>query len=128
MHRRVDLNARPRRYLAADLHRRQREAIAELERQQGRQFNDAQKAVFRARGEHRFSIPDGSRWGDVLAASTNLGEKLAQAMRAVSSANEELRGVLTDPTGGSGGMLVHSADPCARTATTPLRRSTSRRR
>jgi len=71
------------------------EAIAEQERQQGKQFNDAQKAVFRARGEHRFSIPAGSRWGDVLAASTNLGEKLTQAMRAVSSANEELRGVFT---------------------------------
>lgn len=71
------------------------EAIAELERQQGRQFSEEQKAVFRARGEHRFNIPDGSRWGDVLAASTNLGEKLTQAMRAVSSANEELRGVFT---------------------------------
>lgn len=71
------------------------EAIAELERQQARQFTDEQKAVFRARGEHRFNIPDGSRWGDVLAASTNLGEKLTQAMRAVSSANEELRGVFT---------------------------------
>jgi type I restriction enzyme M protein len=71
------------------------EAIAELERQQGRQFTDEQKAVFRARGEHRFNIPDGSRWGDVLAASTNLGEKLTLAMRAVSSANEELRGVFT---------------------------------
>lgn len=71
------------------------EAIAELERQQGRTFTDAQKAVFRARGEHRFSIPDGSRWGDVLAASTNLGEKLTAAMRAVSNANEELRGVFT---------------------------------
>lgn len=54
------------------------EAIAELERQQGRQFTDARKAVFRSRGEHRFSIPNGSRWGDVLAASVNLGEKLAQ--------------------------------------------------
>jgi hypothetical protein len=52
------------------------EAIAELERQQGRIFTDAQKAVFRARGEHRYSIPEGSRWGDVLAASTNLGETL----------------------------------------------------
>lgn len=71
------------------------EAIAELERQQGRQFTDAQKAVFRARGEHRFSIPDGSRWGDVLAASVNLGEKLTQAMRAVAAANEELKGVFT---------------------------------
>lgn len=71
------------------------DAIAEQERRQGRQFTEAQKAVFRARGEHRFSIPGGSRWGDVLAASTNLGEKLTQAMRAVSSANEELRGVFT---------------------------------
>jgi type I restriction enzyme M protein len=71
------------------------EAIAELERQQSRTFTEAQKAVFRARGEHRFSIPDGSRWGDVLAASTNLGERLTAAMRAVSNANEELRGVFT---------------------------------
>jgi type I restriction enzyme M protein len=71
------------------------EAIAELERQQSRIFTDAQKAVFRARGEHRYSIPDSSRWGDVLAASTNLGETLTQAMRAVSNANEELRGVFT---------------------------------
>lgn len=71
------------------------EAIADLERQQGHQFSEAQKAVFRARGEHRFSIPDGSRWGDVLAESTNLGEKLTDAMRAVANANEELKGVFT---------------------------------
>jgi type I restriction enzyme M protein len=67
------------------------EAIAEQERQQGRKFSDAQKAIFRARGEHRFPIPDGSRWGDVLAASTNLSEKLTSAMRAVSSAAKSLR-------------------------------------
>jgi len=30
------------------------DAIAELERQQGRSFTDNQKAVFRKRGEHRF--------------------------------------------------------------------------
>jgi type I restriction enzyme M protein len=71
------------------------EAIAVLEHQQGKKFTEAQKAVFRARGEHRFFIPDGSRWGDVLAESVNLGEKLTQAMRAVSSANEELKGVFT---------------------------------
>ena len=71
------------------------EAIAELERQQGRAFTEAQKAIFRARGEHRFSIPEGARWGDVLAVSENIGEKLTEAMRAVSSANEELRGVFT---------------------------------
>jgi len=71
------------------------EAIAELERQQGRAFSEKEKAVFRKRGAHRYTIPDGSRWGDVLAASTNLGETLTRAMRAVSNANDELRGVFT---------------------------------
>jgi type I restriction enzyme M protein len=71
------------------------DAIAELERQQGRSFTEAQKAVFRARGEHRFSIPAGSRWDDVLAASVNLGEKLTRSMRAVANANDELKGVFT---------------------------------
>ncbi|NLF19690.1 MAG: N-6 DNA methylase [Lentisphaerae bacterium] len=71
------------------------EAIAELEKQQGRAFTEPQKAIFRRRGEHRFSIPEGARWGDVQAASTNLGEVLTKAMRAVASANEELRGVFT---------------------------------
>ena len=71
------------------------EAIAELERQQGKPFSEKQKAVFRARGEHRFKIPEGSRWGDVLAVSGNIGEKLTEAMRAVASANDELRGVFT---------------------------------
>ena len=71
------------------------DAIAELERQQGRTFSDKERAVFRKRGEHRFQIPDGSRWGDVKAASTNIGEVLTKAMRAVADANEELRGVFT---------------------------------
>ena len=71
------------------------DAIAELERQQGRAFSEKQKAVFRKRGEHRFKIPDGSRWGDVKAASTNIGEVLTKAMRAVADANDELRGVFT---------------------------------
>jgi type I restriction enzyme M protein len=71
------------------------DAIADLERQQGRTFTEKQKAVFRKRGEHRFKIPDGSRWGDVKAASTNIGEVLTKAMRAVANANDELRGVFT---------------------------------
>lgn len=71
------------------------DAIAELERQQGRAFTKKEKAVFRKRGEHRFQIPDGSRWGDVKATSTNLGEVLTKAMRAVANANDELRGVFT---------------------------------
>jgi len=71
------------------------DAIAEQERLQGKPFSETQKAVFRKRGEHRFQIPDGSRWGDVKAASTNLGEVLTKAMRAVANANDELRGVFT---------------------------------
>ncbi len=71
------------------------EAIAEQERQQGRPFTEKQKAIFRARGEHRFKIPEGSRWGDVLAVSENIGEKLTDAMRGVANANDELRGVFT---------------------------------
>ena len=71
------------------------DAIAELEKQQGRPFTDKEKAVFRKRGEHRFKIPDGSRWGDVKAASTNIGEVLTEAMKAVAAANDELRGVFT---------------------------------
>jgi len=71
------------------------EAIAEQERQQGRSFTEKEKAIFRARGEHRFNIPEGSRWGDVLAVSENIGEKLTDAMRSVANANDELRGVFT---------------------------------
>jgi type I restriction enzyme M protein len=71
------------------------DAIAEQERQQGRSFTEQEKAVFRKRGEHRFKIPDGSRWGDVKAASTSIGEVLTKAMRAVADANDELRGVFT---------------------------------
>jgi type I restriction enzyme M protein len=71
------------------------DAIAELEKQQGRSFTEAQKAIFRARGEHRFTIPPGSLWGDVKTASTNIGEILTRAMRAVADSNDELRGVFT---------------------------------
>lgn len=71
------------------------DAIAELERQQDRTFTEAQKAIFRLRGEHRYAIPDGSRWGDVKAVSVNIGDALTRAMRAVADANDELRGVFT---------------------------------
>ena len=71
------------------------DAIAEQERQQGRALTEEQKAIFRARGEHRYVIPDGSRWGDVKAVSVNIGEALTNAMRAAADANDELRGVFT---------------------------------
>ena len=71
------------------------DAIAEQERQQGRAFTEKKKAIFRKRGEHRYQIPDGSRWGDIKAVATNIGEALTRAMRAVDKANDELRGVFT---------------------------------
>ena len=71
------------------------DAIVVQEQQQGRSFTEAQKAIFRRRGEHRYVIPDGSRWGDVKAVSVNIGEALTRAMRAVADANDELLGVFT---------------------------------
>ena len=71
------------------------EAIAELERQQGRTFTESQKAIFRIRGEHRFTIPAESRWGDIKGVSIGIGYALTKAMRAVANSNEELRGVFT---------------------------------
>src|ERR1700752_2280557 len=55
------------------------EAIAELEKQQGWAFTEQQKPIFRKRGEHRFPIPDGCRWSDVMAVATNIGEVLDRA-------------------------------------------------
>lgn len=71
------------------------EAIAEQERMTGRTFTDAQKAIFRARETHRYNIPDGCRWGDVLAESVKIGERLTYAMNKIAHDNEELRGVFT---------------------------------
>ena len=71
------------------------EAIAAQEKIQGRAFSEAQKAVFRKRGTHRFVLPDGARWGDVKSVSTKIGDTLTKAMRSVADANEELRGVFT---------------------------------
>ena len=73
------------------------EAIAEQERQQERVFSEKEKAVFRKRGEHRFQIPEGARWGDVKAAATNLGEVLTKAMRAVPDAYEGHKHVFHNP-------------------------------
>ena len=42
------------------------DAIAEQERLQGRPFTEKQKEVFRKRGAHRFNIPEGAHWDDVL--------------------------------------------------------------
>jgi type I restriction enzyme M protein len=68
------------------------ETIERLEKEAGRTFSDGQRAITRARDDHRLNIPDGARRGDVLAVSTDIGKTLTEAMRAVSAANDELRG------------------------------------
>lgn len=87
------------------------DAIAEQERQQGRTFTEEEKAIFRKRGEHRYTIPDNSRWGDIKAVSVNIGETLTRAMRAVANTNDELLGVFTvdwnqPAPDGSGKLLI----------------------
>ena len=46
------------------------EKIDQLEKERGRPFTDAQRQALRARGDlHRFTIPGGCHWSDVLAVS-----------------------------------------------------------
>jgi len=71
------------------------EAIAAQESIQGKKFTDKQKATLRRKNTHRFEIPEGCRWGDILAEASNIGEVLTTAMNSVANANEELRGVFT---------------------------------
>jgi type I restriction enzyme M protein len=71
------------------------DAIAELERQQSRAFSDREKAVFSQAGRASFQDPGRLTVDDVKAASTNIGEVLTKAMRAVADSNDELRGVFT---------------------------------
>src|SRR2546426_690329 len=84
------------------------DAIAEQERQQGRAFNEKEKAVFRKRGEHRFQIPDGSRWGDVKAGEFFTPPEVVDTL--VRILEPRPGDTVYDPTSGSGGMLVHTAD------------------
>jgi hypothetical protein len=65
------------------------EAIKELERQQGREFTEPECAIFRKRGAHRSAIPHGSPWGDVKAASTNIGQVLTSHKRPRPTVVEE---------------------------------------
>lgn len=46
--------------------------------------------------EHRFHIPPGAFWHDVRKHSTNIGEHLNNAFRAIEDANTRLRGVFQD--------------------------------
>src|ERR1700737_1529345 len=55
--------------------------IDQLQRERGQPFTDAQRQALRSRGDlHRFVIPTGCHWSDVLGASENIGEVLTTAM------------------------------------------------
>jgi hypothetical protein len=62
------------------------EAITEIEQRTGRPLSEAQKSVLRVRNRHRFTIPPGAHWGDVMADAVTTGETLTKAMRAVAYA------------------------------------------
>lgn len=46
--------------------------------------------------DHRFHIPEGCFWEDVCAKSTNIGEHINVALRAIEDANQRLRGLFQD--------------------------------
>jgi type I restriction enzyme M protein len=90
------------------------EKIRELEEDRGQSFTDAQRNALRASGViHRFTIPEGCHWADVLAVSENIGEKLTAAMRGIAEANKELAGVFTvewnQPAPDGQGKLIANA-------------------
>jgi type I restriction enzyme M protein len=87
------------------------EAIQEHERRTGRLLSEAQKAILRERNRHRFTIPPGAHWGDVLADAVTTGKTLTDAMKSVAAANAELIGVFTvdwnlPAPGGRGETLI----------------------
>src|SRR5262249_4534169 len=60
---------------------------------------------------HRFAIPDGCHWSDVINAGKDNGAALTRAMRAIADANAELKGVFTvdwnlPAPDGSGAKLI----------------------
>lgn len=69
--------------------------IAEKEADRGKPFTEAQRKAIIAQGVHRFTIPDGCHWADVLKQATNIGEALDRALQGIQSANRELTGVFT---------------------------------
>jgi type I restriction enzyme M protein len=87
------------------------ENVVRLQEQQGVNLNDARRKIRRASpAVHRFKIPDGCHWDNVLAVSDNLGAMLNAAVRGgpdprdpenkrqlagIAPANPELLGVFT---------------------------------
>ena len=90
------------------------ETIRRHEAERGQAFNQAQRnALLKSENIHRFNLPDGCHWGDVLNAATNIGEKLTAATRGIAQANPELVGVFTvdwnQPAPDGQGTLIPNA-------------------
>jgi type I restriction enzyme M protein len=90
------------------------EKINAMEMERGQPFTEAQRTALRAgSGIHRFVIPSGCHWNDVLAVSENIGEVLTKAMYGVAAANKELMGVFTvdwnQPSPDGKGKLIANA-------------------
>jgi type I restriction enzyme M protein len=72
------------------------EVIREKEAEFGRTLNEKQRQALRATAHvHRFKIPEGAHWHDVVSVSENIGEVLTKATRDIAKANPELTGVFT---------------------------------
>ena len=90
------------------------EKIDEMEKAQGLTFTEAQRNTLRASASiHRFTIPPGCHWNDVVVVSENIGEVLTKAMRGIADANRELTGVFTvdwnQPAPDGKGKLIANA-------------------
>jgi type I restriction enzyme M protein len=85
-----------------------------MELERGQPFTAAQRQNLRASAAiHRFTIPPGCHWNDVLAVSENIGEVLTKAMHGIAAANKELVGVFTvdwnQPSPDGKGKLIANA-------------------
>ncbi len=61
------------------------------------EFGDREMAVELAREDRklvRFYLPDGTQWNDVRRSPVDLGERLTQALRAITRENPKLQGVI----------------------------------
>ncbi len=101
------------------------EVIANQERETGLKLNEAQKrALLKSSHVHRFVIPPGCHWQDVVVISENIGEALTAATKGnnkegaekrigIGPANKELVGVFTvdwnQPAPDGQGKLIPNA-------------------
>ncbi len=88
------------------------ERVKQLEKDRGSPFSAKQREKMLADAAvHRFTIPDGCHWSDVIGAGKDHGAVLTRAMRAIADANAELKGVFTvdwnlPAPDGSGAKLI----------------------